>query len=90
MMNEERRERKSKAKKKKERKERKKITAKLLAYPGGRWLSNIDMQDAKKIKRTFSQVVEGPPRRTERESVEELSRTGIVGLYQKEKSDEAC
>lgn len=57
-------------------------------YPtGAKWLSNVSEEDAKKIRKTFSQVIEGPPRRTDCESVEELSKTGLIGLYNpKEKS----
>ena len=50
-----------------------------------KWLSNVSKQDAKKIKRTFTQVVEGPPRQIGLDSVEELSKVGIVGLYSPEK-----
>jgi len=69
---------------KRERRARNKVTSSILKRIG-KWLSNVSKQDAKKIKRTFTQVVEGPPRQTGLDSVEELSKVGIVGLYSPEK-----
>ena len=68
---------------KKEHRARNKVTAKILKQ-GGKWLSNVSKWQAKRIRRTFPQVIEGPPRQTDCESVEELTRDGIIGLYSKE------
>jgi len=48
----------------------------------GKWLSNVSEEDAVKVRRTFSQVVQSTPRATEGWSTADLIKDGIVGLYE--------
>lgn len=77
----------TKDEKKRERKLRKRITRKLLKDVPGKWLSNASQEDAIKIRKTFSQVLQGAPRASKGWSSADLVKDGIVGLYSEEKKD---